>query len=202
MRYIRIFCFIFVALATSGSVLGQAQSTDRAEDHAALRVLLGKGAEALNTRNFDGLVPSLHPNFTIITVDNQKFVGVDAFKKYYLGLFDGSNALFSKIETRLAVDEATSFLNDNTGVAYGTSQDTYHFKDGDVRTMQTRWSAVTQKEGGSWKLVNVHFSANLLDNPVLDASKSYAKKIAAGSAVIGLIVGILLMALMRSKRRP
>src|SRR5262249_9599435 len=122
------------------------------------------------------------------------------FKKYYLGLFDGPNAMLTKMETRLAADELTLFLDDDTGIAYGTSQDTFHFKDGDVRTMNTRWTAGTQKEGGQWKLVNAHFSANLLDNPVLDASKSYAKKLAIGAAIGGIVIGALVALLLRRKQ--
>lgn len=185
----------------SSALLAQAPApADREADHNALRAMLTKSMEALNTRNFDGMVPLLHPKFTIITVDNQKFVGVEAFKKYYLGLFDGPNAMLTKMETRLAADELTLFLDDDTGIAYGTSQDTFHFKDGDVRTMNTRWTAVTQKEGGQWKLVNAHFSANLLDNPVLDASKSYAKKLAIGAAIGGIVIGALVALLLRRKQ--
>ena len=165
-----------------------------------MRALLVRGAETLNSRNFDAIAPSVDSGFTIITVDNQKHVGLDAFKKYYLGLFDGPNALLAKFETRVTADEETRFVDANTGVTYGTSQDTFHFKDGEVRTMQTRWSAVTKKDTGGWKLVNVHLSANVLDNPVLDATKSFSKKLVALGVVIGLVVGGLLVAFLR--RRP
>ena len=202
MKHIGVFCFVSLTLILAAGASAQApQTAERAKDHDVLRALLVRGAEALNKRNFDAVAPSLHPAFTIITADNQKHVGLDAFKKYYLGLFDGPNAVLSKFETRVAVDDETRFIDADTGVVYGTSQETYQFKDGDVRTMQTRWSAVTKKEAGDWKLVNVHFSANVLDNPVLDATKSFSKKLAAGGAVIGLVVGVLLMALLRRRAR-
>jgi ketosteroid isomerase-like protein len=202
MKNIRVFCFVLLPLILAAGAWAQGpQSAELAKDHDALRALLVRGAEALNKRNFDAVAPSLHPAFTIITADNQKHVGLDAFKKYYLGLFEGPNAVLSKFETRVTADDETRFIDAGTGVVYGTSQETYQFKDGDVRTMQTRWSAVTKKEAGDWKLVNVHFSANVLDNPVLDATKSVSKKLAAGGAVIGLVVGVLLMALLRRRAR-
>ena len=173
---------------------------ERKEEHAALRAMLVKGSEALNTRNFDGMIPLLHPAFTIVTVDNRKLVGADEFKKYYLGLFDGPQAVLTKLEVRLDADEATRFLDENTGVVYGTSRDTFHFKDGDVREMKTRWSAVTQKEADGWKLVNLHLSASVLDNPVLEAAKSQLTKIAAAAAIAGLLVGAVLALLMRRGR--
>lgn len=196
---IREMLLVLAMVALPGAVLAQ-KPADREKDHAALRELLVKGAEALNTRNFDGIAPSLHPNFTIITVDNQKHVGLDAFKKYYLGMFEGPKALFSKFEARPEADELTRFIDANTGIVYGTSEETYHFRDGEVRKMKTRWSAVTKKERGSWKIVSIHFSTSVLDNPLLAVAKSYAGKLAAGTAIAGLIAGALLMLLLR--RRP
>ena len=52
--------------------------------------------------------------------------------------------------------------------------------------MKTRWSATVAKDGDAWKLVNVHFSANAFDNPMLDAAKAYAQKMAIIAGVVGL----------------
>jgi ketosteroid isomerase-like protein len=195
MKRALAFCLVLAVCA-----LPAAAQPDRAKDHDALRALLAKGAEALNKRNFDAIAPSLHPNFTIITADNRKHVGVDAFKKYYLGLFDGPDAMLKNFETKVVADEETRFIDANTGVVYGTSTDTFTFKDGDVRSMQTRWSALTQKDPDGWKLVNVHFSANVLDNPVIDGVKSFYQKLIVAAAILGLLIGALLYALLR--RRP
>jgi uncharacterized protein (TIGR02246 family) len=173
---------------------------ERKADHDALRAILAKSADALNTRKLDSIADLLHPGFTVITVDNQKLVGVDALKKYYAGLFDGPNAMLAKLEVKPVADELTRFVSDSSGVVYGVSDDTYTFRDGDVRTMKTRWSAVVQKDGDAWKLVNVHFSANLLDNPMLDAAKGYAQRLMWIAGVVGLVLGALLMLMLR--RRP
>jgi hypothetical protein len=143
---------------------------------------------------------SVHPGITVITVDNQKLVGLDAVKKYYAALFDGPNALLTKMEVKPVADEITQFLGETTGVVYGVSEDTYQFKDGETRTMNTRWSATVAREGDAWKLVNAHLSSNLLDNPMIDAAKAQAQKFAGIAGVIGLVVGALLMMLLR--RRP
>jgi uncharacterized protein (TIGR02246 family) len=177
-----------------------AQPADRAKDHEQLRALLAQGADALNKRNFDAIAKNIHPNFTIITADSRKHVGLDAFRKYYTGLFEGPNAMLKNFETKVTADEETRFIDANTGVVYGTSQETYTFRDGDTRIMQTRWSAVTNKDQDGWKLVNVHFSTNVLDNPVVDGVKSFYLKLAIGAAVLGLVLGALLFALLR--RRP
>lgn len=191
---------ILVLIVLSGAATADTGNPDRTKDHEALRAILAKGAEALNSRNLDVVAPMLHPGFTIITVDNQKAVGIEAFRKYYEGLFEGPGAMLSKIEVRPVADEETRFLDADSGVVYGTSDETFHFKDGDVRTMKTRWSATVQKDGDAWKLVSVHFSASVLDNPLLAAAKSFAMKLAIGALVAGLLAGALLMLLLRRKR--
>lgn len=173
----------------------------RKADHDALRALLVQSAAALNARNLDAAAPLLDPGLTLITVDNQKLVGLDAVKKYYAGLFEGPSAMLTKMEVKPVADDLTRFISDTSGVVYGVSDDTYTFRDGDVRTMKTRWSAVVQKEGDAWKLVNVHFSSNLLDNPMLDAAKASVTKAALLAGLVGLVVGALLMALLRRRAR-
>lgn len=173
---------------------------DRSADHTALRALMAKGVEALNTRKFEALAPNVDAGLTVITVDSRKHVGLDAFRTYFTGLFEGPNAMLANFKTEVVVDAETTFVDANTGVAYGTSKDTFTFRDGDVRTMATRWSAVTRKDGDVWKLVNVHFSTNVLDNPVLEGAKAMAWKIAVGAAIAALLVGLVIGLAMR--RRP
>ena len=108
MRNVLAYCLALAAFALPAIVAGQAQPAgDRAEDHKALRALLVNAAEALNKRSFDAIAPSLHPNFTIITVDNRKHVGFDAFKQYYLDLFEGRGAILKNFETKVVADEET-----------------------------------------------------------------------------------------------
>lgn len=196
----QLLCVLATFVVTTTTSAQTPPPEQREADHQALRALLIKSAAALNTRNLDSVAAELHPAFTVITVDNQKLVGLEALKNYYAGLFDGPQAIVRKFEARPVADELTRFIDDRTGVVYGLSDDRYEFKDGDTRTMKTRWSAVVMKEGDVWKLVNVHFSANVLDNPLLDAARDYTSKLALLAGGGGLVVGGLLMAWLR--RRP
>ncbi|MBL8507009.1 MAG: hypothetical protein JNM11_01000, partial [Chitinimonas sp.] len=58
--------------------------------------------------------------------------------------------------------------------------------------MPTRWTAVVAREGGSWKLVKLHFSVNLLDNPMLTATKEYALRGVLAVGVVLLLLGAIL----------
>ena len=177
-----------------------AASEERSEDHEALRGLMKLATEALNTRNFDLIAPHLHPNFTVVTVDNRKFTSLNEFRTYWNGLFTGPGAVLKQIEARPEADALTEFLDADTGVTHGSSNDVYHFADGDVRTMHSRWTVVVEKAPDGWKLVKAHFSASILDNPILSAAKSMLCKAAGGAAVVGLVLGALIMALVKRKR--
>jgi hypothetical protein len=172
----------------------------RKEDHDQLRALMKKGADALTTRNIDSMAPYVFPGFTVITLDDKKLKGLPEVKQYYGNLFDGPNAMLKAMEVRPEADDVTQFLDDNSGVSYGVSNDRYTFRDGDVRDMKSRWSAVVQKDGGTWKLVSVHFSGNLLQNPVLDAAKSTVRNAAIIAGAVMLVIGILVGWLVGRRR--
>lgn len=202
MKLFRFWSCVIALLSMGPTTWAQEAGSEaaRESDHKALRAMLVQVTEALNTREFEVLAQVAHPGFTVITIDNQKLVGLDALRAYYTGLFEGPRAILSKMEVRPTADESTRFLDDTTGVVYGVAENTYHFLDGDVRRLDTRWSAVVEKQGDNWTLVNVHFSTNLLDNPMLDATRAEAQKIVVAAGAIGLALGALLMALLR--RRP
>lgn len=178
-----------------------ANAQDREQDHEELRGLLRSLTEAVNSRGLDIARPLVHPHFTMITVDNRKFTSIDDFEAYWEGLFTGDNALLAKVDLRPEADELTDFLGDDIGIVHGTSNDTYVFTDGEERTMGSRWTAVVQKDEGIWKLSRIHFSANLLDNPILDAAKTFAYWTGGGGLALGLIIGGLLTGLLM-RRRP
>ena len=193
----RVWLFPFaMALLAATSATAQEQ---RKADHDQLRDLLKRGAEALNTRKLDAMAPYLHPDVTVVTVDNRKIRGLPEFKQYWSGLFEGKDAVLKSIETKPEADELSRFLDDNTGMSFGTSDDRYTFNDGDVRQMKSRWSALVQKDGDAWKIVSVHFSANLLDNPVLDAAKQAVQKWALIAGAIGIFLGLAFGLLMRRR---
>ncbi len=188
------------ALLALGMLTPAFAQEERSQDHDELRALLKRGAEALSTRQLDPMVPYLHPEFILVTVDNRKLKGIAELEQYWNELFDGEDAMLKGMEARPEADELTTFLDEDTGVAWGISNDRYTFTDGDVREMTSRWSAVVQKDGGIWKLVSVHFSANLLDNPVIDAAKSAAQNLMLIAGAAGLAVGLVVGFLLR--RRP
>lgn len=169
-------------------------------DHEALRELMNECTNAMNQGKFDQLKPYLDEQFTIITVDNSKLSSLASFQDYWDKIFKGDKPLLTKLTIKPEADDKTHFITDEIGVVHGTSKEKYHFTDGDVRKMNTRWTAVVHKENDQWKLMKIHFSSNILDNPVLSALKGQMFKVAVIGACVGFVLGLFFMLFMRRKK--
>ena len=190
----RIFFLLIALLVVSCS---RALAEDRNQDHEQLRALLKSATEAMNSRNFDALAPLMYERFSITTVDQRHFTNMADFKAYYEGLMTGPNATLKSITIKPEADALTEFVGDNIGLSHGTSTDTYYFTDGDTREMTSRWTATLYKDGGTWKILNVHIGTNLLDNPVVSSVKGMIYKVGAAALAAGLLIGFVIDRLMR-----
>ena len=142
--------------------------------------------QAINTMDFSKLEPYLHPSFTITTVDNRIFHNAKEFEQYWQQQLSNS---IKNITLSLKGDTVRTFLSPETETAYGDATATFDFKDGNVNTMAMRWTAVMQKFQTKWTIQSIHFSANLLDNPVLKGAQQLGITMSIGSGVLGLILG-------------
>ncbi|GEM_PF-729429 len=170
------------------------------QDHEELRLLLKSARDAANAKNFDALKPLFYEKFSITTVDQKTFTNLEDFKAYFVGMFTGDKAPLKSITFNPEADTLTEFIGDNMGVSRGSSNDTYAFTDGDTRTMTSRWTATLIKDNGRWKIVNLHFGTNLVDNPVVNTMKSYLYKVGGIAGGVGLLIGFALAWVMRRRR--
>jgi len=154
--------------------------------------------QAINTRDFSQIKPYLHPTFTITTVDNRVFHTTDAFENYWNQQLSGP---IKNIQMELKGDVLRTFLSPETEVAHGGAMSTFSFTDGKVATMPMRWTAVLQKFQRKWMIQSLHFSANLLDNPLLNSTQELGYNLAIGAGLGGLILGAIAMFLFRKQLR-
>ncbi|AFZ18360.1 YybH family protein [Allocoleopsis franciscana] len=152
--------------------------------------------QALNTRNFSKIEPYLHPSFTITTVDNRVFHKVPEFEQYWNQQFSSS---IKDIKMEAKVDTPRTFLSPETAISYGDALATFYFKDGNKPTMAMRWTAVLQKFQDRWTIQSLHFSSNLLDNPVLNGAQLASRVWAVAAGVGGILLGAVAMLLWRRK---
>lgn len=196
-RFLLVVISVFIWLTPAGSWAEEA----RKADHDALKMLLKTTQQAFNTKNFDLLKSYIAKDgFTVITVDGNKFESLEAFRSYWIDVLKNNKTGIERIEVNPVADGPTEFLAENVGVCHGTSNDRYIFTSGDVRIMPERWTAVLLKEGGIWKVSRIVFSANVLDNPVLTATKGVMQNYIIWAAIAGLLIGALGLWLFRCKK--
>jgi ketosteroid isomerase-like protein len=155
--------------------------------------------QALNTRDFSKIGPYLHPTFTITTVDNRVFHTVQDFENYWNQQFSSS---IKDIKMTLKVDNPRRVLSPEITVSYGDAIATFYFRDGNAANMAMRWTAVMQKFQGKWAIQSLHFSSNLLDNPVLNAAQQADRAITIAAGVGSFLLGAVAMLLWHRKRKP
>ena len=156
--------------------------------------------EAINTRDFSKIEPYLHPTFTITTVDNQVFHKVQDFENYWNQQFSTS---IEKIKMTLQVDTPRRFLSPEIAVSYGDAIATFYFRDGNTPNMAMRWTGVVQKFQEKWTIQSLHFSSNLLNNPVLNGTKQADRAIAVAAGLGSFLLGAVAMLLWgRSRKQP
>ncbi|HIK08001.1 MAG TPA: nuclear transport factor 2 family protein [Trichormus sp. M33_DOE_039] len=168
-----IWCFPQVALADNQQEINSILKTREV------------ALEAINNRDFSKIQPYLHPSFTITTVDNQVFHQVPEFEEYWNQQFSSS---IQSIKMNLPGETVRTFLSPEIVVSSGEAIATFSFKDGKAADMGMRWTAVLQKLQDQWTIQSLHFSSNLLDNPVLNATKRLVWTIAIASAVGGFLI--------------
>ena len=180
-----------IALTLPESALGQ-----QVDEQELQRILETRqiALDALNNRDFTSIEPYLHPAFTITTVDNQIFHTVSEFEAYWNEQFTGP---IERLTMSLEGDTIRTFLSPEIEVASGEALSTFYFRDGNEEMMPLRWTAVLQKVQNTWTIQSLHFSANLLDNPVLNYAEKRGNFMAVGTSVAGVLVGSLLMFLLR-----
>ena len=111
-------------------------------------------------------------------------------------MMEGAAAIVTEFSTEASVGAPAVFHGD-TAVAFGTNTDRYVLARGLEMTLNANWSMTAQKKDGDWKVIALHFSTDLFDNPLLNASRRMTRIAGVG----GVIGGVLLMWVIGRVRR-
>jgi hypothetical protein len=97
-----------------------------------------------------------------------------------------------KAEITADADELSQIYTGTFAVTRGSTKEHYELADGRGFDLKGRWTGVSIKEDGQWKMLAVHTGTNFLDNPVLAAIEKSVAWVGAGAGAIGLLIGFLL----------
>ena len=156
--------------------------------HEELRGLLREVVTAMNTGQYDRMLPYLSENVEATSVTQEVMSSRADVSRYFQEWF-GPTGYMRKMEMRLDADALTELSPDKTwGLVRGKALERYEAKDGDLFDFVTRWTAVMVKDAdGKWRLRAIHFGTNHLDNPVL----TKVQRTLIRDGIIGAIVALL-----------
>ena len=169
-----------------------AQEADH-EIHQELRAVLTTVQNAINSGNYDAMLPVISDSVRATTI-TQEVMSNRADVSAYFRRWFGQGGFLKKLDMHLNADALTELSPDKTwGLVRGSGIENYTLSDGRQYPMKTRWTAVLIKEAdGKWRLRAIHIGANFLDNPILDDAKSAVVRYASIAGVAGIVVGVLI----------
>jgi ketosteroid isomerase-like protein len=161
--------------------------------HADLRAMKDRLVAALNTKNADALLAELDPQVRLTTMDGVLSKGPAGAKAYYDRMMSGASKVVEDMAIKAEPDERSTLSQDGkVAVTTGTALAHFRIVGGKEMDVPLRWTATSVNRDGKWKVLTAQFGADMFDNPVLAAAKGFATWLAAGTGLIGLLVGWLL----------
>jgi hypothetical protein len=185
-KYLLIACLLLTPAV-------QAAEEPDHEIHQELRGILATVQTAVNSGNYDAMLPVLSKDIRATTITQESMAGPAEVSAYFKKWF-GPGGFLKKLDMTFTADALTELSPDKTwGVVRGSGMERYTLSDGRQYDMPTRWTATVVKEAdGKWRLRTIHFGTNFLDNPILTEAKKAVVKYAAIAGGAGLLLGLLL----------
>lgn len=193
----RIHLFILLALLFAVSSAANAVATQA--DHEALRKLKADAVEAVNNRDYVSMQKFLHQPFMTTLITQDSFTDSVKLKEYFEGLFSRQFLRMKKVSISAEADDLSQIYEGTFAVTKGATKEHYELADGRSFDIDGRWTAVSLKENGDWKLLAVHTGTNFLDNPVLSAIEKSMVWFGAGGVLVGLFLGFAAGWVMRQR---
>lgn len=160
--------------------------------HQELRDLRDRALKDFAANDIEALLSEFTDTLQFTSIDNQTISGKDAARAYYAAIFDPGNGLLTDISATLEPDAlSTLYLGGQMAVSAGTSTVTLKTRAGTEVTLPVRWTATLVRADNAWKVAAIHFSANVLDNPISNDVTHLVTLGGVGLGVAGLLVGWL-----------
>jgi uncharacterized protein (TIGR02246 family) len=176
----------------------QAQTDNYESDREALRNMLTDMKEALNNHDFDATAEYLHTDGVITYYNGVVTVGHEEAREFFDRMLKDAMPVVK--EYRVTGDvSAPAIFHDDTAIAYGVTEEYYKLTNGLEFTLNGLWSVTLQKIQGQWKIVNLHFSTNLFDNPMLNTAVNMQWIFSAIAFIAGMLVIFIIMRIRQKK---
>jgi len=167
--------------------------------HQELRGLKKSYEDAVNSGNLAPLAPVFGPQTSGVVATNEEFHTLDEMQQ----IFDRfKSTLGPGYIYRVTLNPERSLIYGDIAVCRGTSDEYIKSGSGNEFKLQTRWTAVLQRENGQWYLLRSQVSMDPFHNSVSDYFFGSVKRIYGGGGLaIGLVAGVLLGYLARGRKK-
>jgi ketosteroid isomerase-like protein len=180
---------------------GWAQQPDpRADDRRQMRAMLAEFEAAINAQSIERMVAQMDDNVTVIWLNAEVSRGKDEVRAYYGRMVGHDKAILEKYLTKATLGAPAKFYGD-VAIADGSAADEFYPIARGFFTLDSRWSTTMVKAAGEWKIVSLHLSSNVFNNPLLDEIKADIVKAAVGGFVGGLVLMSVITWVLRRRTR-
>jgi ketosteroid isomerase-like protein len=168
-----------------------ADTQENQADHDALRKLKADAVTAVNNRDYAAMQKFMHQPFMATLITQDSFTDSGKLKDYFESLYTRDSLRMKEVSIAAEADELSQIYQGTFALTKGSTKEHYELADGRSFDMDGRWTAVSIKDNGEWKLIAVHTGTNFLDNPVLSAIEKSVAWVGAAGAAGGLILGFI-----------
>jgi len=172
MKIMKGLCLATLFALSAATATAQ-EPTPVADQHAELRKLQAEMENALNTRNLDALIANLDENVVFTTMNGDVATGRDGVRAYFQKMMEGPGKRVESVKSAFTPDSPSIFYGDDVAVAWGGSNDDYVLSNGSKFNIKGRWTATLVNKEGRWLVGAFHYSANIFDNPILQAQRKF-----------------------------
>jgi ketosteroid isomerase-like protein len=196
----RVAVAVVIAICVVTGTAGAQQPDPRGDDRKRLRAMLAEFEAAINAQSIERMVAQMDDNVTVIWLNAEVSRGKDEVKAYYGRMVGHDKAILKKYLTKATLGAPAKFYGD-IAIPDGAAADEFYPIARGFFTLDSRWSSTMVKNAGEWKIVSLHLSSNVFNNPLLDEIKADIVKAAVVGFVVGLVLMYLIMWLMRRRAR-
>jgi hypothetical protein len=185
--------FAAVLLAFAGIVPALADGATPAEDETQrqLDALNDRVVAALNAGDIDALLKESASGVIFTAMTGRVAYGTGGVHDYFNAMRVGDLHVLDEYRIALIPDGPARVYGGDNAVVTGDAKAHYKFAAGMVLDVHGRWTTDLIRADGRWLLASVHYSADMFDNPLLNAAQRLIWIVGAGAGLIGLTVGFL-----------
>lgn len=182
--------FALCVLALSLPAFGQ-------DPHGADRELLLKifheVEDSINSQSLERMAKQMDASATVVWANGEISRGPAEVLAYYERMVKGKDRILSRYTTSAKLNGHARFLGDGTvAIADGSMVDEFTPVSRGVFKLDSKWTMTAAKIDGEWKIVGLHLSSNVFNNPLLDEAKAALMYVGGGGALVGLLLGLFM----------